>query len=325
MIYFENNSTNPYFNLALEEYFLKYDAEDDILILWRNDNTVVVGRYQNTAQEINERFCRENRVSVVRRNTGGGAVYHDLGNLNFSIITGYKQGDDISFRRFLGAISVALKKLGVDARLRGRNDLVVGDKKVSGSAQTIVAGRILHHGTLLCNSDLDMLAGALQSDPKVYASKAIASVRSRVANIQDFNTDVTVDMLKGGLLSEFRRSAPLLEYKLQEVELAEVCLLQKSKYDTWRWNYGESPAFNFSKTTRFTLGSVTVSLIVEAGIIHRCAITGDFLGLMDVADVEDALTGTRLLFGDVAARIARFDAGLYFGGITSEEVAGCFF
>ncbi|MCL1849741.1 MAG: lipoate--protein ligase family protein, partial [Clostridiales bacterium] len=153
MKYFESSSTDPYFNLALEEYFLGLGTEEDIFLLWQNDNTVVVGRFQNTAQEINERFCRENHVRIVRRNSGGGAVYHDLGNLNFSIITNYKQGDDISFGRFLFKICEALKNIGVNAELHGRNDLVVNGLKISGSAQAIRLGRILLHGTLLCRSD----------------------------------------------------------------------------------------------------------------------------------------------------------------------------
>ena len=295
MIYIENGSTNPYYNLALEEYFLG-GASEDILLLWQNKNTVVVGRYQNTEQETDERFCRANDISIVRRNTGGGAVYHDLGNLNFSIITGYKQGDDISFARFSGAILAALKKLGVDARFQGRNDLVVDGLKISGGAQAIQHGRILHHGTLLCCTDLDMLSGALragrelserghilpaqsppeqshseqasqeQSPPEQShleqasqvqsppehshtahpcsdgsKSKAIASVRSRVANIQDFNNTVTVDLLKSSLLAEFGGTAPLERRELSAAEIADIRLLQKSKYETWQWNYGESP------------------------------------------------------------------------------------
>ena len=333
MIYIENNSKDPYYNLALEEYVLSHDKNDDILLLWQNDKTVVVGRYQNTAQETNERFCRVNDVKIVRRNTGGGAVYHDLGNLNFSIITDYKQGDDISFGRFLNVIIGALKTLGVDAQLLGRNDLVVEGLKISGSAQTILKGRILHHGTLLCNTDLDMLVGTLQNDREqsaaaaagLYKSKATASIRSRVANIKDFNDLVSVDLLKSRILSEFGKPAPLVKYELTTAEVDEVHKLRESKYETWEWNYGVSPDFNFYKETRFPQGSIAASMIVEEGIIRQCAINGDFLGCMDIADIEKALVGIKLMFDDVAACLARFDTGLYFGGVTAEEVAGSFF
>lgn len=325
MIYVENSSKNPCFNLALEEYLLTGGIEDDVLLLWQNDNTVVVGRYQNTSQEINEQFCRENEVSIVRRITGGGAVYHDSGNLNYSIITSYKQGDDISFGRFLNMILETLIKLGVNAELHGRNDLAVGGKKVSGSAQAISNGRILHHGTLLCSSDLDMLSGALKSDPDKYASKAVTSIRSRVANIQDFNDTISIAILKSSLLTQFSRSASLEMHELGEAEAKEVCLLQKNKYETWQWNYGSSPAFTYSNKTRFPLGTVNVSLSVEGGIIRQCSITGDFLGCLDVSDIERALIGTKRVFADVAACISGFDAGLYFGGISAYEVAGAFF
>ena len=325
MLYIENNSTDPYYNLALEEHLLNCGGDEDILLLWQNENTVVVGRYQNTAQEINELFCRMNNIRISRRNTGGGAVYHDLGNLNFSIITDYKQGDDISFGRFLNQVREALHKLGIDAQLQGRNDLVVDGRKISGSAQTIQKGRILHHGTLLCCTNLDMLSGALQNDPEKFESKATTSVRSRVANIQDFNKTVTVSLLKSSLVSEFGRSMPLKQRELNAADITGTKRLQKNKYETWQWNYGESPAFNFSKKTRFPQGTVAVSLVVEEGIIRQCAINGDFLGCLDISDVEKALVGVKRQFTDVATRILNFDAGLYFGGVSAENIAECFF
>jgi len=325
MKYIENDSVNPYFNLALEEFLLGNATEEDLLLLWQNDNAVVVGRYQNTAQEIIEPFCRENGIRIARRNTGGGAVYHDLGNLNFSMIANYKQGDDISFGRFLSVIRGALRKLGVNAELRGRNDLVVDGLKISGSAQTISKGRILHHGTLLCCSDLDKLSGALQNDPDKFKSKAVGSVRTRVANIQDFNSEVTVGLLKDRLLSEFGAAAFIKRYELTAEDITAVTSLQKNKYETWQWNFGKSPAFNYCEKKRFPLGTVAVKTFVEEGIIRQCAITGDFLGCMDITDVEVALIGTKWLFKDVAACLALFDSRLYFGGISSDDVAGCFF
>ena len=325
MRYIENDSIDPYFNLALEEYLLGFGIKEDVLLLWQNDSAVVVGRYQNTLQEINEQFCREHSIRIVRRNTGGGAVYHDLGNLNFSIITDYTQGDDITFGRFLRVICDALRKLGVNAELQGRNDLVVGGLKISGSAQTIHGNRILHHGTLLCCTDLYMLSGALQNDLSKFASKSTASVKSRVANIKDINAAVSVDSLKNSIISEFGSSAPLERQALTEAASDAVRLLRDNKYDTWQWNYGESPDFNFEKKTRFPHGMITVNLIVEEGIISKCAITGDFLGCMDICDIEKSLVGTRQLYYDVAACISRFDTSLYFGGIPSEDVAGCFF
>ena len=184
--YLETGSVDPCYNLALEQYVLEHFREGDWLLLWQNANTVVIGLNQNTAEEINAAFVEKHGVTVVRRMTGGGAVYHDLGNLNYSFICDVGNAEELTIRRFTDPVCRALAAMGVDAETSGRNDILVGGKKVSGVAQRITNGRILHHGTLLFDSDPAMIEGALKADPAKFRSKSAKSVRSRVGNIRDY-------------------------------------------------------------------------------------------------------------------------------------------
>ena len=239
--YLETHSQNPYYNLAFEEYVLCHRTQGDYLLLWQNDNTIVVGQNQNTEAEINRAFVEQHHINVVRRSTGGGAVYHDLGNLNYSFITDV--GDDgISIRRFTEPVVAALRSLGLNAEASGRNDILVEGRKVSGTAQRRHGGRILHHGTLLFDANPGMVAGALNVDPEKFRSKSTKSVRSRIGNIRDFlPNDMELpafwaylkDALSGGGLTPGALSAG---------ELAEVDRLKREKYDTWEWNYSRSPS-----------------------------------------------------------------------------------
>ena len=184
--YLETGSVDPCYNLALEQYVLEHFREGDWLLLWQNANTVVIGLNQNTAEEINAAFVEKHGVNVVRRMTGGGAVYHDLGNLNYSFICDVGNAEELTIRRFTDPVCRALAAMGVDAETSGRNDILVVGKKVSGVAQRITNGRILHHGTLLFDSDPAMIEGALKADPAKFRSKSAKSVRSRVGNIRDY-------------------------------------------------------------------------------------------------------------------------------------------
>ena len=178
--YLESGSVDPCYNLALEQYILENRREGDWLFLWQNANTIVIGLNQNTAEEINASFVEEHGITVVRRMTGGGAVYHDLGNLNYSFICDTGNAEELTIRRFTEPVCRALAAMGVDAETSGRNDILVDGKKVSGVAQRIANGRILHHGTLLFDSDPVMIAGALNADPSKFRSKSAKSVRSRI-------------------------------------------------------------------------------------------------------------------------------------------------
>jgi lipoate-protein ligase A len=316
----ETGSTDPRFNLAFEEYVLTHRREGDYLLLWQNDNAIIVGRNQNTAQEINRDFVAAHGIRVVRRITGGGAVYHDLGNLNYSFLTDAGNAEELTMERFTRPVVAALRGLGLRAEASGRNDILVEGRKVSGTAQRLTGGRILHHGTLLFDSKPEMVAGALRVDPSKFASKSAKSVRSRIGNIRPFlprDMDLPAfwAYLKTVLAGEgFVSSA------LTEAELAGVARLRAEKYDTWEWNFGRSPAFDLTNRRRFPGGLLEAGVSVKDGRIRAVRFWGDFLGVRDLAPLEQALTGTLYREEDVARVLRRQNLGELFGTITEEEI-----
>ncbi|MBI6873902.1 lipoate--protein ligase [Clostridium aciditolerans] len=327
MKYILSNSFNPYFNLALEEYIFKtVGMQEDFIILWQNENTIVIGRHQNTIEEINANFVQENNIKVVRRITGGGAVYHDLGNLNFSFITGYDKNNMIDYKKYTIPVINALKKLGVDAELSGRNDLTIDGKKFSGNAQSMHKGRILHHGTLLFDSNLDIIGKVLNVQLDKIQSKGIKSVRSRVTNIKDYLREGTdVNGFKELLLKNLFENNILEEYHLSENDLVSITKLKESKYDTWEWNYGKSPKFNFKSSKRFANGKLEVLLNVNSGLINECKIYGDFLALCSVDELEEKLKRIRYEKSAIEYILSSVNLTQYFGNITLDEILECFF
>lgn len=327
MKYILNNSLNPYFNLALEEHIFKtVGMDDDFIILWQNDKTIVIGRHQNTIEEVNSDFVKENNINVVRRITGGGAVYHDLGNLNFSFITGYDKNDKIDYKKYTIPVINALDKIGIKAELSGRNDLTIDGKKFSGNAQSLHKGRILHHGTLLFNSDLDVVSKALNVKADKIKSKGIKSVRSRVTNISDYlDKSIEIGEFKDILLKNLFEENDLQEYIITEDDLKAINELKDNKYNTWEWIYGKSPKFNFKSSKWFTNGNIEVLLNVKGGIITDCKIYGDFLALYGIDEVEKNICGLQYEENVIENLIKSFDLVKYFGNITLEEILSCFF
>ncbi len=317
--YLETESVDPAYNLAFEEYVLHNRREGDYLILWQNDNAVIVGRNQNTAEEINEVFVREHSISVIRRNTGGGAVYHDLGNLNYSFITDAGPLESRSGSQFTSPVVRALQELGLDAEASGRNDILVFGKKVSGTAEHLHQGRILHHGTLLFDSDSSVIAGALNPDPTKFQSKSVKSVRSRVGNIRTFlKQDMTLSAFWAYLKTALNRDG-FLPDALTAEELAHVQALKESKYDTWQWNYGRSPKYQLCNKRRFPGGLLELHLSVKDGSISGLEIMGDFLSLSDVAPLAQALEGCAYRKADIEAVLDQFPLSALLGNITAEE------
>lgn len=320
-VYLETRSTDPRMNLAFEEYVLTHRREGDLLLLWQNANTVVIGQNQNAEAEINRSFVEAHGIRVVRRITGGGAVYHDLGNLNYSFITDAQDAARVSVSAFTAPVVRALRALGLNAEASGRNDILVDGKKVSGTAQRLSGSRILHHGTLLFDSDPAMVAGALNVDPEKFRSKGSKSVRSRIGNIrsslpQDMTLEEFWDYLKRALSADgsFRQE------ELRDDELAAVLALKESKYDTWAWTFARSPKFDLTNRRRFSGGSLEVGLRVEKGIIADCAFYGDFLSLLSPAPLAEALRGVPFREADTAAVLDRFPLAEMFGGITRGEI-----
>lgn len=325
MYYYETNCTDPCFNLAFEEYLLERKRKGDILMLWQNANTVVVGLNQNTVQEIDPVFVHKHGITVVRRTTGGGAVYHDMGNLNYSFITDLVDAENMSIASFSKPVCDALAELGVNAEVSGRNDIIVEGKKVSGVAQRIYKGRILHHGTLLFKTDPTMISGALKVDPSKFSSKSTKSVRNRVGNIKDYlSNDMSLaefwEHLRINLCGDDTRVC-----MLTDEELAVISRNAENKYRSWDWTYGCSPKFNYCNSLRFRSGLVEVKLMVEKGVITAVSFSGDFMAVVDSSAAVNTLMGTRYDREEVSAKLCNLDIASMFGDVSDQELLSVIF
>lgn len=329
MKFIENNSIDPHYNLAFEEYiFKKLKSDEEFVLLWRNGPSIIVGKNQNTVEEINMEFVKENNINVVRRVTGGGAVYHDLGNLNFSFIVNADNSEKIDFKTYNIPIIKALEKIGVDCELSGRNDLVIDGKKFSGIAQSITKGRVLNHGTLLFDSKLETLSKALNVKRDKIESKGVKSVASRVTNIKPYvKDDIDVlefkDVLLKNIFDYFNQ--PVEIYELTDEDRANIQKMVDERYGTWEWNYGRSPKFNYKGYNRFAGGCVEVRLQVDNGIIESSKIYGDFFGKGDVKELEDKVQGLKYDFEEINRSLEDVSIDNYLGRITKEEFLQCLF
>ncbi|PLS02985.1 lipoate--protein ligase [Neobacillus cucumis] len=323
MLFIDNKGmTDPRINLAIEEYALKnLDINETYLLFYINEPSIIIGKNQNTIEEINTEYVEKNGIHVVRRLSGGGAVYHDLGNLNFSFITKDDGESFHNFRKFTEPVVEALQKLGVNAKLSGRNDLEVEGRKVSGNAQFSTKGRMFSHGTLMLNSELENVVSALKVKKDKIESKGIKSVRSRVANIAEFLTEkISVEEFRSLLLKNiFGEQDHIPEYVLTENDWEKINQLSKERYQNWEWNYGKSPKFNLQHSHRFPVGSIDVRLEVNKGIIENCKIYGDFFGVGEVSEIENKLTGSRYDKREIERTLSVVDTRHYFGNVSKEE------
>lgn len=320
-----NESTDPAFNLALEEHALTA-MDIDLIMLWRNEKAVIIGRNQNAAEEIDSDFVRENNIAVIRRQSGGGAVFHDLGNVNFTVINAAAEGDFSNYEKFTAPIVDFLRGMGVGARLEGRNDLVIGGMKFSGNAQAMRNGRIMHHGTILYNADFGNLAKALRPRGAKIESKGIKSVRSRVTNVAaHLESPPPVGEFFASLAGYFRQSvAGLLPYELSQADIAATKKLVAEKYGSWEWNFGSSPAYNYEKARKFPFGLVELRLQVENGVIAGCRIFGDFFGLRELGPLEEALCGARHDRLSVESALAALPIGEFIQGAAAADLLELF-
>ena len=324
-MYFIDNKgiTDPRVNLAIEEYILRnLDIEkDSYLLFYINQPSIIIGRNQNTIEEINTDYVEENGVIVVRRLSGGGAVYHDLGNLNFSFITKDDGESFHNYKKFTQPVVDALANLGVQAELSGRNDILAEGRKVSGNAQYATKGRMFSHGTLMFNLDIDAVVNALKVKQDKIESKGIKSVRSRVTNILPFlKEEITIEQFKLEILkSIFGGEEKINYYELTEEDWDKIHEISRSRYQTWDWNYGKSPRFNIQKTERFPSGGIDIRLEVNKGIIEEVKIYGDFFGVGEVTEIEQLLIGVQYSREAIAEKLGDIDIAHYFGGITKED------
>lgn len=322
MLFIDNKGiTDPRINLAIEEYALKnLDINESYLLFYINEPSIIIGKNQNTIEEINTEYVEKEGLHVVRRLSGGGAVYHDLGNLNFSFITKDDGESFHNFKKFTEPVVKALNKLGVNAELSGRNDLMAEGRKISGNAQFSTKGRMFSHGTLLFDSEMENVVSALKVKKDKIESKGIKSIRSRVANISEFLSEkMTIEEFRSTLLDYIFDGSDVEEYVLTEEDWKNINELSKERYQNWDWNYGKSPKFNLQHSHRFPVGGIDVRLEVNKGMIENCKIYGDFFGVGNVEDVEEKLTGTRYERKEIAQALEGIEIQHYFGKITKEE------
>lgn len=320
MILINNRETIPYYNLALEEYFFT-NCQEEVIILWRNAPCVVIGKNQNTVDEIDQKYVEENSIPVIRRITGGGAVVHDLGNLNYTIIQNQSEKNFRDFKKFTKPVCDFLQELGVPAEVNGRNDIAIQGCKISGNAQAVKNGRVLHHGTLLYNADLTRVSRALKPNPVKYQSKAVSSVRSRVANIADFlEHPFSIEEFAEKLFQYFKETEE--SYSVHEISSSEkkvICDMAKKKYETWEWNYGESPKYDFVKCKRFESGTIEVRASIEKGYLKQVSIYGDFFGKKDKNELEEIFKGKKHARKDLEETLKNVEIKDYISGLGREE------
>lgn len=321
-VYIDVSSTDPAFNLALEQYvFDKLPRSRRYFLFWQNDNAIIIGKHQNTLAEINEEYVRQKGIRVVRRLSGGGAVYHDLGNLNYTWITDAGDSAQVDLRKFCQPVADALCSLGANAQVSGRNDILIGDQKVSGNAQYIREKRIMHHGTLIFDSDLSILGNALKVDPAKIQAKGIQSVRSRVTTIRPhLRQDISLPDFKALLLQHLFPEG-VEEYVLTAEDIAAVEALRHQRYDTWEWNYGTSPACSLIRRQRMEgCGTVEAHIRLEKGRIAAVTFHGDFFSTTEPEALASALTGLPLTAEACGPVLHRLPVSDYFTGAAADDI-----
>lgn len=321
MIYVDNENNDPRINLAIEEFLVrKLVTKEDILLFYINQPSIIIGRNQNTIEEINQKYVDQHGIIVVRRLSGGGAVYHDLKNLNFSFISNAGRENLHNYKKFTDPVIRVLNDMGVPAELGGRNDILVDGRKISGNAQYSTGPRMVSHGTLLLETDLARVVEALNVRAEKIESKGIKSVRSRVANISEFLSEPmdVIDFrekIKNGILADSENSI----YELTERDWEQINQISANRYQLWEWNYGHSPYFNIQKTRRFPIGQIDARIDVEKGSIKNIKFYGDFLGMSDVNSIEQRLEGVRYEKSYLEEALKDFDLHIYFGDLPVSE------
>ena len=289
-----DNHLRASYSFAVEEYIMKNASfKDEYFMFWRTNPCLMIGRFQNTIEEINQKFAEEKDIEITRRNSGGGTVYTDMECWQFSFITFKKEGKSKNFQTFTQPIIDAIKTLGADAEFNSRNDLNINGKKFSGNAQYTNGNRFLHHGTLLFNTNLDNLVLSLKISDDKIRSKGIKSIRERVSNLKQHLSNKDLDSLKfqEEMIALIRGSMET-QY-LNDDDIKAIEEIERKKFRTWEWNYGVSPKFNIKKSNRFSGGKLEVNIMVKNGIINDCKIYGDFFCTGDITQIQNVVIGCK--------------------------------
>ncbi|SUY46071.1 lipoate-protein ligase [Clostridium putrefaciens] len=323
MIYVVNNSNNAYFNHATEEYLLT-NFQDEIFMLWINKPSILIGRNQNTLSEINSDYVKSNNIDVVRRLSGGGAVFNDLGNMNFTFITNRFNSNIATkdgFERFALPVIKALDSLNVQAEFTGRNDITIDGKKFSGNAQYFSKDKLLHHGTLMYNCDVDSLSKALKCKPLKFKDKGIKSISSRVTNISShMNSTMDLYEFKDYLMNFVMKCNDIITvYELTNQDIIEIEKIMKSRFETWEWNYGKSPNYSYQHSSKYSCGSIEYHINVNNGIISNISLYGDFFGEKNISELESKILGINHNLTDLSEALKDVVMDQYVKGLSTFE------
>ena len=326
MKYIKTDWNIPYYNMAFENYVMNSEKfSDDYVFFYIHVPSIIIGKHQNALEEINQSYVRDKGIIVSRRNTGGGAVYHDGGNLNYSFIVNRKDSSGIDFEKYTAPVVAALRKLGIDASLSGRNDIMAMGRKISGNAQGHNRRKILHHGTLLFDVDIEAMVNALNVSRMKIESKAIKSVRSRVLNIREhLEKDMDIHEFRDFILSEIAGNEDLSEYVLDSEDIEKVEKLVREKYSTWDFNYGYSPKFSVTGKKRIdAVGIVEAGVSVKNGKIDDIAFSGDYFSERE--GLENLLKGVRFSEESIRKALSGIDVSSYISGLDTENLVSIIF
>ncbi len=299
MIIIYNKNTDPYFNIASEEYFL-HNFSEDIFLIYQNQPSVIVGKHQNAVKEVNQKFIFTNKLPVIRRITGGGTVYHDLGNINFSFILNGEKGKLIDFKRYTQPIVDFLQQIGIDATLGERNNIFIHSLKISGNAEHVFKKRVLHHGTLLFNSNLEDLEKSIKTDQSDYNDKSVKSVKSNVTNIQNhLSQSIPIQKFIQQLMSYIKELYGCKNYKININDELNIQKFIDEKYSKWEWNYGYSPVYQLTRKIEIDNKTLFISIEVKKGIIENINLNGDLFSKEIIEKIQKGCTGIRHDYSDI--------------------------
>lgn len=321
--YLDLHTTDPSFNLAAEQYVFDSLPRDRMyFMLWQNDNAIIIGKYQNTQAEVNAAYVQEHGIQVVRRLSGGGAVYHDMGNLNFTFIADVGNIETIDMHLFCEPIVRTLHDIGVEAVINGRNDITIDGQKFSGNSQYIRQGRVMHHGTIMFDSDLSVIGQALQVDETKIQAKGIKSVRSRVTTVRShLSQDIDLPQFRQILLQHILDENPGEEYRFTSEDLEGIRKLQQERYSQWDWNYGFSPECTMKKRQRIEgCGLVEAYIVADKGKITALTFRGDYFSTEDPQALADRFIGCRVRREDYEALLEGVDVSRYFSGLSGAQL-----